>query len=483
MSKTVLLIKALSPHERKRFKQQLKKNRRAGIYPLYIAIEKQLPNSAPKPYLFEQVFNKAYSPKEDYLFRNIQRHLNKKLKHFLALQSKLENNKIQQEELQLLTLLLERKQYKLFRTEWQQAYKTSKKQAQYQHQIALTQLYITYVFKHEEIQETTYLHLKELVTETLMASTWAGQEQYQELEIKLAIIERYLFAFNPAYKSTIPPRPYPTNQLGQSTVLLHFLDLLKESYLTNRQEKINVLEQVLELYPQIVQIRQQYKNKELSLLGSLALEYFMLQKFDKAAKVYQQLMPQLQTENSSMNKLSILFNYCSNEAYLGNYTTIISIYNQWQTEFQSIPKFYYRFQYITCMAYLFLGQASQALELLGQDQISQRSESDYYYARNLQAIIYYELEDWDNCERELTNTLQSIRYKSSPNQLLLYRTQFLKDLLRINTAPFNKKETRAKLSLLKQAIQENMHKKHLANPQNLIVQWILKKINQQLTPS
>lgn len=473
MSKTTLLINSLSKKERKKFKQHLKKSKRKGIYDLYLHIEQSLSKSVSKETLFQKIFKDSYSLKNDYLLRDLQRHLNKQLKQFLAAQATTSHNKQQQQEIQLLTILLERKQHKLFLTEWQQIYKRSKKQAQYQHQIALIQLYLAYTFNYEEIQQSTYLYAKELVTEGLTVSIWAGLEKYNELEIKLAIIERYLLAFNPQHQIKFPPSPYASIINNQPNLFI-FLNLLKQTYLYNGQQKIDVLRQAIDLYPQIIPIRNQYKNKELSLLGSLAFEYFILKNYQKAAIVYQQLMPLITMKNEHILQLSILFNYCSNEAYLGSYTTIIATYDKWLREFQHIPKFHYRFQYITCIAYIFLGQATKAYEMLNQSNISQRSESDYYYARNLYAIIYYELEDWDNCERELTNTLQSIRYKTTQDQVLLYRTQRIKDLVRIFLNPLNRTQIKQELKLLEQAINIDINKS--INHQNLIVQWILKKI-------
>lgn len=477
MSKTILLINSLSRSERQTFKQELKKNKRAGIYLLYTTIEKHLPEPVPKPLLFEQVFKKKYCSQEDYLLRNLQRHLNKQLKRFLAQPNLLPLEKAQAQEKQLLSTLLERKQYKLFKTEWQQAYKKSQKQAQYQHQVALINLYLTYAFSHEEIQEATYIHLQELITEGLAASIWAGQEQYQALEVKLAITQRHLKSFKPSYVIHMPTNPYHSFE-ESAPPLMHFLDLLKQSYLNTGIEKIHILQQILEHYPYITSIRAAYKEKELPLSASLALEYFMLQEFDKAAMIYEQLLPDLEKASSPLTQFSILFNYCSNQLYLGEYQTIISIYHQWQEAFQAIPKFYYRFLYLTCMAYVFLEQADKAFELLGQTNISQRSESDYYYARNLYAIIYFELEDWENCERELINTLQSLRYKSSSIPFLLYRTQMLKELLNIVLDD----KSKTALYALEQKIKKQLNNYSLVNPQSLILQWILKKIPLLLQP-
>jgi hypothetical protein len=129
------------------------------------------------------------------------------------------------------------------------------------------------------------------------------------------------------------------------------------------------------------------------------------------------------------------------------------------------------------MAYIFLENPEKGFELMNEEQLSQRPEPDYHYGRIIFAILFFMTSDYESCERELTNILQSFRYKSPAQSALEQVVRLMKKFLNIQYEP-DKDKQKVALIELKQEIEAEKSKNNDAG--NIPMQWLQRSIERSV---
>lgn len=473
--KTIELIALLTPKELKKFEAVvIKKHKRTSLKNLYFYLKKN--KKIDKEAAFYSVFKTAYESQKDVLFRNELRLLNKELELFLVeidWRKQLQNN--HQTQLSLIKIYLEREEFNLFEQSWKKLYKKTKIECLYALKIELILLFFDYATLRMEISFELYQQLKNLLTEAMMATIAQMQEDYKQLELKDAFVQRNLYALSGQSYQPIPiPAHYSKKIALENDTIIEYLDYMIQSYFLEGYPKIELLKKAFNISDGLFQHK---KHKTLAVNRlinqmSIGLEYFLLKEYQKADEIYTVVLAQNKLL-PSQKKPGIYFNYVTNLICLGAYQRAIDWYESSDEYWKKIPTIAYRIQYLLCWAYIMQKEYQKPLDLLLTHNIQQRPESDFIYARLLLTIVYYSNDQMELAEREVYNLIQNSRYKIFREEIHVQYSKFLYQHIRtINL--LDAKQRNEKLSQIQNDLDKLYHNNNnMAS--TMLYQWLSKQ--------
>jgi len=480
--KTIQLLNTLNALQQQKLKLKLKENKREGLYKIYIYLQKwsfENPQKkfeqAEKERLFKKIFGYKYEVSKDYLLRNEIRLLNQEIKLYLDEQLLLQHAKENPFELEILYLkhLLKASQYKLFEVEWQRVSELAQQALRLDILAQLHRLFALFLVQGQEIEYNRYLKIRNLIADGIYYFEQHSKEELAEWERWYAFSDRSLLTLYSEHQMS-------DKEASKSTVLIDnepiikFLQLAAKSYTQKEDARLLLLQQSLELYEKNCTERPQYNAIAMNLYSNLAVENLLIRDYITADNIFKKVLPLLDSpEFNAAQKLNILFNYCSNALRLNRYIEVLAIYHGSINELNTLPRLLYRFRRIAAMAYIFIENPEKGFELMNEEQLSQRPEPDYYYGRIIFAILFFMTSDYESCERELINILQSFRYKSPAQSALEQVVRLMKKFLNSQYEP-DKDKRKALFIELKQDIDEENSKNNDAG--NIPMQWLQQKI-------
>jgi hypothetical protein len=414
--KTKELIESLEKREREKFALVIKQHKRSTLAKLYEYLEKNLHEAQAweKERLFACMSEEAYTKSKDYLLRNELRLLNEALETFIAQETALQKiaSQDQYQTDLLLDAWLARGQTKRFEQDWRKAFDLALTQRDDERIYRLAERWADYYSQYKYPEKQAWEELQSILEQGLQHLNWANAERKADLERRWAWVVRTLWGLSP--QAVLPSLPL-FNEPAQPDIA-GFLGLFSQSYLSQGAEKIAQTQAALALLPDILTFRPHFLRLEFSLLNNLALEYVFLAKFEESNPIFERLLHHPWLEQNQSLHLPILLNYCTN---LGNQRQFERVLSLIQGQAQAIAqsaKLYHRFTALEVLSHLFLGQAHAAFEALQRNSIWEHPEHDYYYMRLLYVITYYLLDDSDSCQREITNIIQCVHYRTPANQ-------------------------------------------------------------------
>jgi hypothetical protein len=457
-------------------KKVINSHKRNSLKKLYLYLKKH--QKVEKETAFVKVFNAPYTSKKDALLRNELRLLNKELELFMVEQAWKNELSINSNETQLslIRIYLERSEFSLFEQTWRKLYKKAQGERLYSIKVELINLFFKYKTNYAEIDSDLYQDLKTLLEEALSATVAQMQVDYKELELKDAFIQRTLHAqTGRKYAYQKLPTYYQRGDKLENDDIVAFLDFRIQSYFLDGLEKVEILEKALacsttleERYPRHESLKESIVTTEITV----ALEFFLLEEYEKADKIYLQVLEK-EVDFPLIKRSGIYFNYISNLICLEAYDRAIAFYEGNEAACIKTPKVQYRIQYMLCWAYIMRGEYDKPMKILMGHNIQERPENDFLYARLLLAILYYSMEQLELTEREVYNLIQNHRYKSLKEETFIdYSKLIYQHIQAIHILEADKrnnklKETQRKLDLM-----------YNANPNSastMMYRWLTKQ--------
>lgn len=429
-----------------------------------------------------KVFGRQYSSRQDTLFRNELRLLNKELESFLVdLQSKYERQTHNYEQERLLVkAYLHRQQYKLFESAWRKLYKRATENALYHLQSELLEWYAHYRLQTEELSYTFFESLQHQLEAALIACEAHALESYRKLEVLHSYSEQNLYRissgqYRPQRHASALQQTAPLPNDG----LTRLLDYQVQSYLTEGgSHKVDLLEEAI-AYAQ-TQKEQPYYDPLLTtkLQVALALEHFICKNSEQADAIYQQLLEEPE-RLEGLNKPGLYCNYLSNLINLEHYERAIVFYYKHEPLWKNCQIPLYRTQYLLCWAYLGISDIEKAHHALLASDLQDRPRYEEFYARTLLSMVYFLMDDVMMAERETYNLLQNHRYKSSMESTHCEHVRQLHQFYQLVQQSAGNKRQEGISCLLRDV--EHWYKIHYIKASFLIHRWLTRQIQQQLS--
>jgi len=448
-------------------------HKRKSLKKLYLYLKKH--QKIEKETAFLKIFDAPYTSKKDALLRNELRLLNKELELFMIKQEWKKNLNINSNEnqLSLIKIYLERKEFGLFEQTWRKLYKKAQEQRLYSIKIELINLFFFYKKTAAEFDIGLYYELKELLEEALRCTVAQMQVDYKELELKDAFVQRNLYALTgQKYENKRVTTYYNReNNLG-TDIIVEFLDYRIQSYFLSGIEKIDLLQKALQSAKLVEEEYPKYPSLNASAVTieiTIGLEYFLLNEYKKADVCYVRILDKVNVL-SVPQRAAMYFNYISNLICLEAYDRAIEWYESSDNVWREAPQVVYRMHYIVCWAYIMQGKYEKPMAMLLEHNIQKRPENDFVYARLLLTILYYSTEQLELAEREAYNLVQNHRYKTPKEETYIeYSKLIYQHIQAIHVLEVDKKND--KLKVVQQNL-DTMYHANISSASMMMYRWI-----------
>ncbi len=453
------LINSFSAEEIEEIQFALRQDQKEDYLFLLDQLKKE--ETPDKKQLFESLHKRPYSKKEDYLIRNKVSGLSKYLEHQLA---KTQTDALLQKEdhhfqMAVLRSLLVRHAFELFEKTLKQYLRTAKNQQQHQHIADLILLYVEFRRAHQEVKPKEFLPIRDLLAEAFQQHQFAERERRYQFTRELWFTNWVLMRAFPEKKAQYLEEIKAPEQIAPPTPLpphLRYLELLHQSYYQSGEEKIATLQTLISLHPNCIRHPDEESRLFLRLHAMIGLEYFLLRRFPEADQYYGEVLLQMERKRELL-QMDVLFNISSNLLALDQFKRMVKLFERYEKEILQSPVVEFVFWFNTALAHLFLQNTDAAHNLLPQD-LQQRGLSEQFYGRIIYAFIYYQWEDLELCERELTNILQKIRYKKPPTPDYLPTVRLFRELVQIRFAALDRAGFQLKMENLIKKIESASQK-------------------------
>ena len=386
-SKTLRLIKSLSPDERIRFRETIEQKRNGRMRKLFDCFVPS-PNAILDPLkeaLFVTLWEQPYTTEKDYLLRNELRHLNQTLNAFLTLapSSTPAADNLEQ-DLHTLRELSERGEKPTFEKEFRCFVRKAQKQDDPESLATAWRIYTSLL----ATQAPT--HIRECKAALSIAQESFYWQRRAALRIQLSewvhigYFQRILHALG----DPVPPLPdlqsFDPETLSPTD---HYLLRKGQYYQPHTRDRKAILLEMQTLLDQSQARRFPVAQEKVWLAGALGLEAYLERDYNQACTSFEQLLRLPEAANHPRN-LGIRFNYLSSLLKLGRYPLALDRIHAWDIHFLEASHLADRYRCLKAMTLLFNDRLDQALHTL-QDHVSHTNSDTYLYFRLICAIVHY----------------------------------------------------------------------------------------------
>ncbi len=405
------LFYSLSGEERERLAGDISVSKRAELVALHQVLcefqkqGKKLCQS--KSLVFKRVFGRAYSEKEDFLFRNECRLLTEKIELLvsrISLEAEFDTN-CHLRDVELLRGLLKRKLWTEFKSVYRKAVVAAEKACEYARLIEMERLYIKHLATRFEMSRKTLTKIQQSVSR---AQHWL-KHFYLTEEARLFSIHssyahyanRFSISVDPAVKVPSPMFDGINNPMAE-----YFLQkgLATCTSLTIDQK---LFEQALHNVLQVEGETPFLLYEQMSMMVNLGVAYMLDSKFQLARDLYKQAIDFSQKHQLAPDP-GLILNYISMLIRMGNYADALVELEKYQVLLSSLNDVFVRAQLLKTFSHLFLHDPLAAQQS-ALPNIARLPESIYYHFRYARIAICYLNGDFHKALTEAENFSKYLR--------------------------------------------------------------------------
>lgn len=470
-NKVVDLLSFMTNKEKAELALFLKRSSNKRHFQLYEVIQNLSHESFDLAMIFQKIYKKPYSPSKDYLIRNDFRHLGQRITQFIVLLHSTESN---QHDYTLLKWLLEKKGYHLFEIEWKRSRKKALKTRHYKDLLHLNDLKIRFLRESQPLSKKLFQDIAQICDENENFLQQRNAERKLENELNRVFAKRSLKAYEPQTKLDTQQLPKDLHQLIKENYYLHYLYLKVQSYILADEQKIQVLGEILSVLPALKN-RINTDEEATIVKASIALEYFLSNKYEKALKTYESILTDLHYLKQQQ-QLAVLFNYTTTLLRNQKYEKVAQLIAHQEKTIRK-SNLADRFYCIQSMCYLFLDQTDKAYHSL-PDNFLQYSRHDHIYLRCILSIIFYKQGELSLAQNEIHNLVQTQVYKKDSVAIMQEMIRLFQQFYRLKSLPIkSEKRIQAEEELQTRLHQLNADQNPVENSQLLPMIWLGREIN------
>jgi hypothetical protein len=387
------LFKALTPDERKQIDTELRQARSPMLYALYnILVEfekegKTLYRS--KSLAFKRLYGRAYSAKEDYLFRNECRMLASRLEQFLAQQAHqqdFEQNKHRQ-ALRLLEALAERQLWSEFNSYYEKSRMAALRACEFEMVLAMDRLYVKSLGAASVPSASTL----QQTLETLKQSGETLQEFFAATRSWLAamhaVTTHYLQQYGVKTSEFAVPLEVPENLLSR------YFDAKARAFGSSHGVQSVAAEQALETIMLLENETPKFLYEKMSAMVNLGLAYMLNAEYEQAQARYAQAISFCNQHHLVLDP-GLVLNYVSVQMKLKNYLPALQLLKAHWNTLSKTETVWQRAQVMHVFCLIFLNRCAEAQQCIPKVS-TKHSEFLRRYYRYAQIAIYYQVQDYE----------------------------------------------------------------------------------------
>lgn len=432
------LLRSLSPEERSDFAAELRQSRSPMLFSLYEILAeferegKTLYRS--KALAFKRLYGRAYSQKEDYLFRHECRALADKLERFLARsahQREFEQNPYRR-KLRLLESLLERRLWEDFKSHYEKSHETALRACEFEIALAMERLYVKYLAQTSVQSAETLQATLAALSQSVSTLEDALALQYAQLAQLHAVTTQYLQHYGmraadlPAIRSE--RLASPDNPLAQ-----YFLSKARAFRRLNHIQ-IDEAKRALEAIMRVENDTPALLYEKMSIIANVGVAHMLNAEYESARDCYAQAIAFCQERGLAIDA-GLAFNFISVEMKLECYDAALELLKTHWSRLSQAETTLHRAEVMRVFSLIFLGHLAEAQRCIPKVE-PKNSEFLRRYYRYAQIAIHYQAQDYDAALLEAETFAKYLRrHRAKPDtaqdaDLVRFYIRFLKTACR-----------------------------------------------------
>lgn len=467
--KFLQLVDSLTNKEVREFELVIKNKKKTGFQKI-LSYAKKLHKSSGKEYevevLFKSVFGEKHSKDKDYLLRNELRLFNKELENFIA------SKELSEQEKSKLVLqrLLDQKQGQLFEKEWKKLHKTAESEHDYKLLFELNRMFFSYLVNMQIVKENILHQQEETVSELFTNLNKFYVQNYWKSKVYDSFVQNYLQKMGEKSEKQSIFFELSTDFEAFEDDFVRFTKFKLKSYASQNIEKIESAKQALSLIDKVQHSDFQRNTEFVVLKSNLAVEYMLIRKYIKAAEHLSEIL-ESNIETPALQLAGIVFNYLNVSLKLGDYETALNLVEKHEQLLLDSPILGGKSNLNIAMAYVFSKQTEKAEAILPEN-LKFGARDDYFYYRLVLSIIFYKKQEFELCERENTNIIQSIDNEKRFESYKLAAQYFNRTLNHLNS--------KEELDKIQQLLISQIQNTKIRHNDILPIYWLNQTVNNLL---
>ncbi|MFN3393343.1 MAG: tetratricopeptide repeat protein [Candidatus Thermochlorobacter sp.] len=436
------LFKSLSLEERKQLASELRQSRSTMLLTLHEILtqfereSKTLYRS--KALAFKRLYGRAYSQKEDYLFRSECRALADKIEQFLARkahQREFEQNRYRR-ELCLLEALLERRLWKEFKSRYEKSLRTALGACEFDVAFAIEQLYLKYLSQTSVPSVETLQTTRAVLGQSMRTLEDAFAAHYAGLKSRDIVASHYLQHYGIAADEFTPI--YFERIVSPENALAQYFLAKAQAFRQLNCIQVDEAQRALETIMQVENDTPAFLYEKMAIITNVGLAYMLKADYAAAREYYAQAVAFCEQHALSINA-SLVLNLISVEMKLEHYDTALELLKTHWSGLAETKTTLLRAEVIYVFSLIFLERPVEAQRCIPKVDAYNSDFLRRYY-RYAQIAIYYQAKNYDAALREAMSFAKYLRrHKTNPDtiydiRLVSFYNRFLNTVYR-TTSP------------------------------------------------
>lgn len=474
LERSYLLINSLTKKELEQLDFVIKNKKRDGLKNLHKFIQKQKKTSTngSKDKIYKAIFSETYTKEKDYLLRNEIRLYNNEIKLILAASGLLKNSTISNQL--YIDELNKRNVKELVETEFKKTIASEVKNMKYGHAADLfTKLF---AFKNQNRQyNTQYFNtLKEDLNTTYNYRLTQFSEDLSTIACNTAYVEAILNQLNQTNTFSNLTENTGITPFLVNTPLASLNFLKAETYKTQGEEKINILNKITKLIEQINHPEIDAQNEQMLNNLNMATTYMLIAEYNKATSHYEKVLQSNKLKENAYYLKPTILNYVSTLCKAKNISQAKQVIDQY-AEIINSAELRDRVLPIAICINILSNDLAQAEALMPYNLKIGETDS-YHYFRILLCILHYENKQLELAINEAKNITEHFRkYKDN---ILPLDIDICKMIIQFVKIEFNyvDEAKQKKLAQLTEQLNAFANQNKQFDNDSLIVLWLRKKL-------
>ncbi len=348
--------------------------------------------------LFESLFGRPWSKKEDYLLRNELRLLSERCYALIVRQSEAKREDRSRHDQMLLRGLLDRGGLKVFVSLCGKLREEARERLDYRGLLQINTLWFEYLMQYREITPEGMAETHELLLENLELVKRIYRIDISENQHRRVVAEQNLMAMGREMEETTIG--LDTTHPEEDPPLARFNDALSRTHNSRGAERIEHARGAL---AEILPVAEKYQAKTLFGYAILASVLYADGEYQEARSIFTDGLS-FADEQGIDPPPEMLFNYAGTLMRMEEYQDVLALLDEYHDEFESRPKLRFRSECFRCFCHIFLNDPVSAYGAIPPD-LKRRAESEHNYFRFIYLILPYLNNDPESALREARNFL------------------------------------------------------------------------------
>ncbi|MBK9247819.1 MAG: hypothetical protein IPM69_06800 [Ignavibacteria bacterium] len=357
MPKAEVLYAGLTLPERKKFALRMQSHKRESLQSLFKYIVKECNSGGnfKKEVVFQKIFQRKYSPEEDYLLRHELRLLVSEIYEFMReaeISAECETD-VNFSDTMLLRGLLKRRCFEEVEHLFPKYFASAIERLNFEQARRQADIYFQYLVFHREISPEILEQARSVMVEQIRILKLIYRTGFALNQNNRAMCEAMLAMTNKPVQQSVEFEIDTDFSEAETPYILYITSILKSYFEPSLSKRIELVRHAME---NITEVQHIYKTEKLLSLSTLGTLHYMNSDYASARKIFEDALSYSHEYNlpRTINLVELLYNYVGTLMRLELYVAALEVMDEYRDLIDRHIKLALRFVGFRCFCYIFL---------------------------------------------------------------------------------------------------------------------------------